>query len=278
MSKVVVVGASGFVGSQVCEALERRGVEVIRAAAPRLIEPRLAAVGEAEAGGFVEEQDLASAANAALLQAWAGADALVNAAGDPDASSRDAGALFAAIAALLPWQQLAPNLAAGVCVLLAFWWFAGSSVALTLIDLDTKRLPDVIVLPGYLVGIVLLTLACLLGADWWALLRAGIGAALLFGLYALLWLVRPGAMGMGDVKLAGLVGLHLGWLGWAAVAVGAIAAFILGGLYGFSLLAARRAGRKTALAFGPWMIAGAWTGALAGAAIAQFYLTLSGLA
>lgn len=188
------------------------------------------------------------------------------------------GALFAAIAVLLPWQQIAPNLAAGVCVLLAYWWFAGSSVALTLIDLDTKRLPDVIVLPGYLVGIGLLTLACLLGADWWALLRAGIGAAILFGLYALLWLVRPGAMGMGDVKLAGLVGLHLGWLGWAAVAVGAAAAFILGGLYGVGLIATRRAGRKTALAFGPWMIAGAWTGALAGTAIAQLYLGLSGLA
>jgi leader peptidase (prepilin peptidase)/N-methyltransferase len=188
------------------------------------------------------------------------------------------GALFAAIAVLLPWQQLAPSLAAGICVLLAFWWFAGSSVALTLIDLDTKRLPDVIVLPGYGVGIVLLTLACLLGADWWALLRAGVGAALLFGLYALLWLVRPGAMGMGDVKLAGLVGLHLGWLGWAAVAVGATAAFILGGLYGVGLIAVRRAGRKTSLAFGPWMIVGAWTGALAGTGIAQFYLGFSGLA
>ncbi len=187
------------------------------------------------------------------------------------------GVLFAAIAVLLPWQQVAPTLAAGICVLLAFWWFAGSSVALTLIDLETKRLPDVIVLPGYAVGVALLTLACLLGADWWALLRAGVGAAVLFGLYALLWLARPGAMGAGDVKLAGLVGLHLGWLGWAAVAVGAIAAFILGGLYGVGLLATRRAGRKTALAFGPWMIAGAWTGALAGTAIAQFYLGLSGL-
>ncbi|MCA0250947.1 MAG: prepilin peptidase [Actinobacteria bacterium] len=187
------------------------------------------------------------------------------------------GVLFASIAWLLPWQQLAPNTAAAICILLAYWWFAGSSVALTLIDLDTKRLPDVIVLPGYAVGVGLLTLACLLGADWWALLRAGIGAAVLFGVYALLWLARPGAMGAGDVKLAGLVGLHLGWLGWAAVAVGAIAAFILGGLYGVGLLAARRAGRKTALAFGPWMIAGAWTGALAGTAIAQFYLGISGL-
>lgn len=188
------------------------------------------------------------------------------------------GVLFITIAALLPWQQNTSSLAASISILLAFWWFAGSSVALFLIDLDTKRLPDVIVLPGYAVGIGLLTLACLLGADWWALLRAVIGASILFGLYALLRLVRPGAMGAGDVKLAGLVGLHLGWVGWEAVAVGAIAAFILGGLFGMGLIATRRAGRKTALAFGPWMIAGAWTGALGGTAIAQFYLSLSGLA
>ncbi len=188
------------------------------------------------------------------------------------------GVLFAAIAGLLPWQQSAPGIAAGICVLLAFWWFAGSSVALTLIDLDTRRLPDAIVLPGYAVGFGLLTLACLLGADWWALLRGGIGAIVLLGLYALLWLVRPGAMGAGDVKLAGLVGLHLGWLGWAALAVGAIAAFILGGVFGIGLIASRKAGRKSSVAFGPWMIAGAWTGALAGTAIAQFYLGLSGLA
>ena len=187
------------------------------------------------------------------------------------------GLLFAAIACLLPWTHLAPTLASGVCALLAFWWFAGSTVALTLIDLDTRRLPDAIVLPGYAVGAGLLTLACLFGADWWGLLRAGAGAAILFGLYAVLWLIRPGAMGAGDVKLAGLVGLHLGWLGWAAVAVGATAAFILGGLYGVGLIASRRANRKTALAFGPWMIAGAWTGVLAGSAIAQLYLGLSGL-
>ncbi len=188
------------------------------------------------------------------------------------------GALFAAVAVLLPWQQLAPSLAAGVVVLLAFWWFAGSTVALALIDLDTRRLPNAIVLPGYAVGISLLTVACLLGADWWALVRAGIGMAALFAVYAVLWLIRHGAMGAGDVKLAGLVGLHLGWLGWGPLAVGAVAAFILGGLFGIGLLASRRAGRKTAIAFGPWMIAGAWTGVLAGAPIAHSYAQIVGLA
>ena len=188
------------------------------------------------------------------------------------------GLLFAAIAVLLPWQEIAPNLAAGIAVLIAFWWFAGSTVALALIDLDTRRLPNVIVFPGYAVGIALLTLACLLGADWWALARAGTGMAALFALYAVLWLVRPGGMGAGDVKLAGVVGLHLGWLGWGPLAVGALAAFLIGGVFGIGLLASRRARRKTAIAFGPWMIAGAWTGVLAGAGIAHSYAQAVGLA
>ncbi|MEA5119511.1 MAG: prepilin peptidase [Propionicimonas sp.] len=208
------------------------------------------------------------------------------------------GVLFAAIAWFLPWVSTGPATGsaasglvspsvvdsvwtvspAGMVVLAAFLWFAGSSVALTLIDLDTKRLPDAIVLPGYGVGIGLLTLACLLGADWWWLLRAGIGMAALFGLYALLWFVRPGGMGAGDVKLAGVVGLYLGWLGWGPLAVGAIAAFLLGGGFGIVQVALGRAGRKTALAFGPWMVAGAWVGVMAGTALTQFYLQLSGLA
>ncbi|MDQ7994097.1 MAG: prepilin peptidase [Propionicimonas sp.] len=205
------------------------------------------------------------------------------------------GVLFAALTWFLPWIATTPSAddlvslaslgpgdgwyasGAGVAVLFAFWWFAGSSVALTLIDLDTRRLPNAIVLPCYLVGAALLTTAGLLGADWSALFRAGIGMIALFGLYAALWLVRPGAMGAGDVKLAGVVGLYLGWLGWGPLAVGVFSAFLLGGVFGITLLASRRAGRKTAIAFGPWIILGAWTGVLAGTQLAQLYLTLNGL-
>lgn len=187
------------------------------------------------------------------------------------------GALFAMIVWLLPWLDAAPG-TAGLVVLISYLWFAGSSIALALIDFDTRRLPDAIVLPGYGVGIGLLTLACLLGAGWENLLRAGIGMVALFALYALLSLIRPGAMGAGDVKLAGVVGLYLGWLGWGPLVVGAMAAFMLGGVFGIGLIATRRGGRKTALAFGPWMLLGAWTGVLAGTGIAHFYLGLNGLA
>lgn len=89
--RVVVVGASGFVGTQVCEALEARGVEVTRSHAPRL-----APMSIAEAWQFVERATL----DEALIDAWRGADAIINAAGEPDASSRDSAALIASNGAL----------------------------------------------------------------------------------------------------------------------------------------------------------------------------------
>ncbi|BDV30355.1 prepilin peptidase [Microbacterium terricola] len=159
-------------------------------------------------------------------------------------------------------------------VLVAYLYFAAISIALTLIDLDTRRLPNAIVLPSYLVALVLFTVACVLGAEWESLARAAIGGAALYGFYFLLRLVRPDGMGGGDVKLAGVVGLYLGWLGWGALIVGAFAAFLLGGIYGVALLARRRAGRKTAIPFGPWMLAGAWVGIFAGEPIARWYIGL----
>ena len=97
MSRAVVVGAGGFVGSHVCEALEARGVEVVRVSAPRLA-PMSASGAEA----FVEGVETADEAGgfAGLLDSFRGADAVINAAGDPDASSRDGAALIAANGAL----------------------------------------------------------------------------------------------------------------------------------------------------------------------------------
>ena len=91
--------------------------------------------------------------------------------------------------------------------------------------------------------------------------------AALYAFYFVLRLVRPGGMGGGDVKLAGVIGIYLGWLGWGALAVGAFAAFLFGGVFGIALMLVRRAGRKTAIPFGPWMILGAWTGVFAGEAV-----------
>ncbi|WP_244604214.1 prepilin peptidase [Microbacterium oleivorans] len=155
-----------------------------------------------------------------------------------------------------------------VAVALAYLWFALASVVLGVIDARTHRLPNAWVLPGYPVFLVLLLVACLAGAPWSSLLRAVIGGAALF-LFYLLLRAAGGGMGGGDVKLAGVIGIALGWAGWSALAVGVFAGFALGGVYGALLIATRRAGRRTAVAFGPWMLLGAWVGILVGGALVE---------
>ena len=81
-------------------------------------------------------------------------------------------------------------------------------------------------------------------------------------------------MGFGDVKLAGLLGLYLGWLGWIELAVGAFAAFLFGGLVGLALLVTGRAGRKSHLPFGPFMLVGALLAILAARPLAQAWLNV----
>ncbi|GCE77347.1 prepilin peptidase [Cellulomonas biazotea] len=177
------------------------------------------------------------------------------------------GALFA----LTAWW-LGP-----VWALPAFLYLAAVSVALCLIDVDVHRLPDAIVLPSYVVGLVLLGLASWNPggtSDWAALLRAAIGAAAMFAFYFVLVVIRPGGMGFGDVKLAGVLGLYLGWVGWSSLVVGWFAAFVLGGVFGSVLMLARRAGRKSAIPFGPWMLLGAAVGLVVGPQLAEAYLGL----
>jgi leader peptidase (prepilin peptidase) / N-methyltransferase len=160
----------------------------------------------------------------------------------------------------------------------AFLYLAAISVALALIDVDTHTLPNRIVLPAYPISLALLALASAGEADWGAFVRALAGGAILFVFYFGLAMVYPSGMGFGDVKLAGVLGLYLGWLGWGALVVGAFGAFVLGGIYSIILLAAGRVGRKSGIPFGPWMLAGAGVGALFGSAVWHRYLALIGLA
>ena len=165
-----------------------------------------------------------------------------------------------------------------VLVLIAFLYLAAVSVALALIDIDTHTLPNRIVLPSYLVGIALLGAAAILGSDFGALIRSAIGSVALLLAYAAMAFAYPGGMGLGDVKLAGVLGLFLGYLGWSQLIVGAFGAFLLGGIFSLGLLALKRANRKSGIPFGPWMLGGAWMGVLVGAPISLGYLALFGLA
>jgi leader peptidase (prepilin peptidase)/N-methyltransferase len=149
----------------------------------------------------------------------------------------------------------------------AFLFLAGTGVLLAVIDVQHRLLPNRVVVPSVGIGAVLLLLAALPGQDWAGLLRAALGAAALFAVFLFLALISPSGLGMGDVKLAGLLGLYLGWIGWGAVAVGAAAGFVVQAVLALVLLAARRIGLRGELPFGPAMLLGAalvigWSDAL----------------
>jgi leader peptidase (prepilin peptidase)/N-methyltransferase len=180
---------------------------------------------------------------------------------------------------IVVWRFLAggTSFAIATPLLVAFLYLAAVSVALALIDLDVRRLPNVIVLPSLLVAAALMSLEGILSGDYSSLIRAGISAAALFAFYFLLAFLYPGGMGFGDVKLAAVLGLYLGWLGWGNLIVGTFAAFLLGGLFGIGMMIFRKAGRKSTIPFGPWMLLGAWIGIFFGTNITAGYLALLGL-
>lgn len=162
--------------------------------------------------------------------------------------------LTAALWAGLAWRLGGPG---RLAVLPAYLFFAVVGVALTWTDLDVHRLPDGLVGPAYpALGALLVTASAATG-QWRALLDAVLTGAALVLVYLLLWLPPWGGPGLGDVKLAGLVGLLLGWESpWLAV-LATWAAFVLSGLLALGLVATGRAGLKSPIAFGPGMVLGA---------------------
>jgi len=158
-----------------------------------------------------------------------------------------------------------------VAQLPAYLVFAAVGVALALIDLDVRRLPDVLTLPSYPVGIALLGIASAVHHDAWSFERALIGMAALFAFYFTVAFISPKGMGFGDVKLSGVIGLHLAWLGWRELVVGAFAAFVVGAVVGIGLIVLGGGGRKTKVPFGPFMLVGALLGIFFGDPIGSAY-------
>lgn len=172
------------------------------------------------------------------------------------------GALFVAGA----WRVGSRAELAAYCVFFAFM------VVLSGIDIDHHLLPSRVIYPAVAAALVLLAVASGIDHDWHryedAVVAGAIGFAVLFGIHV----IAPRGMGFGDVRLAGLIGLNVGWLGLAHVAVALFAGFFLGAVVGVGMMAAGRASRKSRIPFGPFLAAGGIVAVLWGNPIVHWWL------
>ncbi|WP_138315763.1 prepilin peptidase [Rhodoluna limnophila] len=162
--------------------------------------------------------------------------------------------------------------AAGVLVLVAMLWFGSAGIALAAIDVKTMELPDAIVTSIYLVCLSSLVAASLISGDSDSLIRGAVGCLSFLAVYGVLVFFFPRAMGMGDFKLSGSLGFILAWFGWGEAILGALFPFALASIFGLVLIWLGKAGRKTAIPFGPWMIVGTVLGLWFGGALWNSYL------
>jgi leader peptidase (prepilin peptidase)/N-methyltransferase len=136
-------------------------------------------------------------------------------------------------------------------------WFGAAAVTLAVIDVEHHRLPDRLIYPSYGAELALLGIAALIRHEATAYLRALLAMTVLFVAFFILAAV-VGSPGFGDLKLAGLIGLVLGWLGTWTVVTGVFAGLLLGGLLAAALMAAARdMGWSSQFAYGPPLLAGA---------------------
>jgi leader peptidase (prepilin peptidase)/N-methyltransferase len=139
---------------------------------------------------------------------------------------------------------------------LTFGVLVGAGMWLTLIDIDTHLLPRRIVYRTTALVMPLL-IVCAFFDDAGSVLGMFVGAFALWMVMRVLEVLARGGLGGGDVALAGLLGMYLGWISYEALVVGLVTAFMVGGVFALLLLITRRANRATRFAFGPFLIVGA---------------------
>ena len=153
----------------------------------------------------------------------------------------------------------------------AYLYLAAAGVALAMIDFDHRQLPDSIVLPSYVVAGLLLIPAGAI-TDYPAAARGLVSMLVLLFLYLTLALAYPAGLGFGEVKLAGVLGLYLGWLSWGSVVIATFVGVLIAACVGLVSAVLRRARREFALPpFGPYMLSGAAVALFAAAPVTAWY-------
>lgn len=149
--------------------------------------------------------------------------------------------------------------------------FVATVVLLTITDLDTRLIPNRILLRGGLAAVPLLVIGGLLDSQPGAVVRSLAGGAAYFAVMLALALVARGALGFGDVKFAALLGVFTSYLGWGYLVVAGVGAFVLAGATALVLVVLRRVSRSDQIAFGPFMAVGALVAVYVGDAIISWY-------
>lgn len=156
-------------------------------------------------------------------------------------------------------------------VLPAYLVLVAALVALSVIDLRRFLLPNRIVFPLAGVSVVLLGLGAAAEGEMGDYGRALLAAVVSFVAFALLHVISPRSMGFGDVKLAFVLGLFLGYLGWGEVVLGLFLGFLYGALIGVGLIVTGLRTRKDHVPFGPFLAAGTLTAILVGGSILDWW-------
>jgi len=140
-----------------------------------------------------------------------------------------------------------------------------------MIDLDHFIIPNRVIYPTLAVTIPMLVVAAAADGTWSHLRNAAIGGVAGFAALFVIHFISPRGMGFGDVRLAGVIGMMLGWLGLRYLFLGLFLGFLLAAVIGLALIAARLRTRKDAVPFGPFMATGAVLAVLWGQAILNVY-------
>jgi leader peptidase (prepilin peptidase) / N-methyltransferase len=175
-----------------------------------------------------------------------------------------------ASAALFGLATLKFHMRLETIVYAAFFWVL---VVLAAIDLEHRLLPDRVVFPALAAGSAGLVIAAFVGGYPDALVHAAVGAAIFGGFLFVVAFINPAGMGGGDVKLAFLLGMFLGYLdGWGVVLVGMFLSFVLGGVIGVIVMLISGGGRKMQVPFGPFLVLGTTIAIFLGHSILSAYL------
>jgi leader peptidase (prepilin peptidase)/N-methyltransferase len=167
--------------------------------------------------------------------------------------------------------------AAPIFAALALLSFAFVGILLALIDLDTRKLPTKVIAWGALPVVTGIVGYIVATGEWSRLWTALIFAGVYLVLYGILWIVKPGGLGFGDVRLSPLIGLTLGFISLGTAAVGFFAAWFLALIWLIPGMLKGKVTGKSKIPFGPWMILGAFVSIVVGDILFSGYLQLGGL-